>query len=175
MSYADVGKGALLVFAGALLQVTVVATLDVNGGAPDLLLVLLVAIALLRGSVAGAAAGFFAGVLVDTATLGTLGVTSLLLTLLGYWVGRYGETTGRARAHAPLLSVLAATVLYAFGRFALHFMLADAVSARLVLVDALLPTLLLNLALAAPVYALCRRLLRPAPALGRARQVRLLA
>ena len=160
-------------FAAALLQVTVVATIDVGGGAPDLLLLLLVGIALLRGSLVGAGAGFFAGVLVDTATLGTFGLTSLLLTLVGYWVGRYGETTGRDRAHAPLLSVLVVTVLYAFGRYALQFMLGDAVSARVVLVDALLPTLLFNLALAVPVYALCRRLLAPA-APARTRDVRLL-
>ena len=160
-------------FAAALLQVTVVATIDVGGGAPDLLLLLLVGFALLRGSLVGAGAGFFAGVLVDTATLGTFGLTSLLLTLVGYWVGRYGETTGRDRAHAPLLSVLVVTVLYAFGRYALQFMLGDAVSARVVLVDALLPTLLFNLVLAVPVYALCRRLVAPATP-ARTREVRLL-
>ena len=50
-------------------------------------------------------AGFAAGLVVDTANLGTLGLTSLLLTLAGYWIGRYGETTGRDRFHAPFLSV----------------------------------------------------------------------
>ena len=35
-------------------------------------------------------------------TLDTLGVTALLYAVAGYWVGRYGETTGRDRAHAPL-------------------------------------------------------------------------
>lgn len=153
---------------------TVVATLDVGGGAPDLLLVVLVALALLRGSVTGAAAGFVAGVLVDTATLGTLGLTSLLLTLVGYWAGRYGETTGRDRAHAPLLSVLVATALYAVGRYALQFILDDAVSARLVLVDTLLPTIAFNLILTLPVYALSRRLLARAEVPAHARRVRLL-
>ena len=66
---------------------------------PDLLLVMLVAVALLRGSMFGAIGGFFAGLLVDTASLGTLGLTSLVLTIAGYWIGRYGETTGRDRAH----------------------------------------------------------------------------
>ena len=174
MPYADVAKVALLVFAAALLQVTVVATLDVGGGAPDLLLVLLVALALLRGSIVGAGAGFFGGLLVDTTTLETLGLTSLLLTLVGYWVGRYGETTGRDRAHAPVLSVLVVTVLYAVGRYALQFILADAVSARLVLVDTLVPTLVFNLILTLPVYAFSRRLLAPRTTPERAREVRLL-
>lgn len=120
---------------------------------------MLVAIALLRGAVIGAAAAFFAGLLVDTATLGTLGVSSLLLTIVAYWVGRYGETTGRARTHAPLLSVVAATVAFTLGAFGLHVMLGDGVSARLVFFESLLPAVLLNTLAATPVFALTSRLL----------------
>jgi hypothetical protein len=40
-------------------------------------------------------------------------------------------------------------------------MLGARPSARLVLVNALPPTVLLNLLLTAPAYALCRRLFRP--------------
>ena len=50
---------------------------------------------------------------------------SLLLTLAGYWIGRYGETTGRDRAHAPYLSVGVVTILYALGSLIVHFMLGD--------------------------------------------------
>ena len=92
---ADATKVAALVFVVALVQVSLLSSVEILGGTPDLVLVTLVAIALLRGSIFGACAGFAAGLLVDTANLGTLGVTSLLLTLAGYWIGRYGETTGR--------------------------------------------------------------------------------
>ncbi len=50
-----------------------------------------VGVALLRGPVFGACAGFWAGLVLDTATLGTLGLTSLLLTLAGYWAGASGR------------------------------------------------------------------------------------
>ena len=93
----------------------------------------LVAVALLRGSIVGAIAGFCAGLLLDTATLETLGLTSLLLTLAGYWVGRYGETTGRDRTHAPFLSVAVVTFLSALGGLALHFVLGERAPARRVL------------------------------------------
>jgi rod shape-determining protein MreD len=66
---------AALVFVAALLQTSVFASVDVLGGTPDVLLVTLISIALLRGSTAGAAAGFAGGLIVDVATLGTLGVT----------------------------------------------------------------------------------------------------
>ena len=161
MIAADAAKAAALLFAAVVVQVSVLSSADVLGGTPDLVRVVLVAVALLRGPMFGAALGFAFGFLLDTATLGTLGVSSLLLTLAGYWTGRFGETTGRERGHAPFLSVAGATVLFAAASLVLHFMLGARPSARLVLVDALPPTVVLNLLLTAPVYALCRRLLRP--------------
>ncbi|MGH3104689.1 MAG: rod shape-determining protein MreD [Gaiellaceae bacterium] len=174
MQALDAVKAGLIVFFAAVLQVTILSSVDISGGTPDLLLVTLVAVALLRGPIFGAAAGFVGGLLVDTATLETLGLTSLVLTVAGYWIGRYGETTGRDRAHAPLLSIVVVTVLYAAAAYGLHFMLGDDVSARLVLVDSLPPAVLFNLLLAPPVYALCRRALRPAEPGDRTREVRLL-
>src|SRR6185437_13074612 len=137
-------KAALLIFVAAILQVTIFSQIDILGGYPDVVLLTLMAIALLRGSIYGAALGFFAGLIVDTANLGTLGVTSLVLTVAGYWIGRYGETTGRDRVHAPFVSVAVVTVLASFGELLLHFMIGDQVSARLVLLDALFPSILLN-------------------------------
>ena len=170
----DAAKAGAVLFLAAVVQVAILSSVEVLGGAPDLVLVTLVAVALLRGAIVGAAAGFWAGLVLDTANLDTLGLTSLLLTLAGYWIGRYGETTGRDRAHAPFLSVAVVSVLYAFGALALHYMLGDAVSARRVLVEALLPGVLLNLLLTLPVYALCRRLFRPVERGDRAQEVRLL-
>ena len=152
-------KVGVLVFVAVILQVSIFSTLQILGGAPDVVLLTLVGIALLRGSIYGACAGFAAGLLVDTANLGTLGVTSLLLTIAGYWIGRYGETTGRDRAHAPFVSVAVATVLVQFGALFLHYMLGDPVSARVVLLDALPAKVGLNLLLTLPVYALTRRVL----------------
>jgi rod shape-determining protein MreD len=165
---------ALIVFVAALLQVTLVASLDVAGGAADVLLLALLSIALLRGAVTGAIAGFFGGLIVDIVTLDTLGVTALLYALAGYWTGRYGETTGRDRAHAPLLAILVFTVAIAFAGFGLHFLLGEEVSARRALFETLLPTIALNLILGGAVFSLCRSLLRRASPDDRVTEVRLL-
>src|SRR5207245_8186020 len=143
-------------------------------GTPDLLLVVIICVALLRGPVVGALAGFWAGLLLDTANLGTLGVTSLLLTVAGYWTGRYGETTGRDRTHAPFVSVAVITILYAVGEMLLHFLIGDPVSVRRVLLDSLVPSIAFNLILTAPVYWLVKKLLRPPTWGHRAHEVRLL-
>jgi rod shape-determining protein MreD len=168
----DLVKVGLIVFVSAILQASVFSSVTIVGGTPDLLLVALVSVALLRGSIVGAAAGFLGGLLLDTATLGTLGFTSLLLTVLCYWVGRYGETTGRDRSHAPFLAVGVVTVLYASAALALHFMLAEPAPAREVLVETLFQDLALNLLLTIPVYALVRRILRPVGRTERIEEVR---
>jgi rod shape-determining protein MreD len=167
-------KAAALVFVAAILQVTIFSQIDILGGYPDVVLLTLVGIALLRGSIYGAAAGFFAGLIVDTANLATLGVTSLLLTIAGYWIGRYGETTGRDRAHAPFVSVAVSTILVQLGALILHYLLSDTVSAQRVLIETLPPKVALNLLLTLPVYALTRRLLALATAPEGATEVRLL-
>ena len=170
----DVVKAALLLFVAVLAQVSILGGYSPLGGSANLLLVVLLSVALLRGSVLGAVAGFGAGLLVDVANLGTLGFTSLLLTIAGFWIGRYGETTARDRFHAPYLSVLAVTVLYAFCALALRFVLGEAVPAHAVL-SALPAGMLWNLILTWLVYGVVRRLFPPAGASDRAFDVHLLS
>ena len=160
MNVVDSVKVAVLLFVAAIMQISIFAQVHILGGMPEFLLVMLVAVALLRGSVVGALGGFFAGLLVDTASLGQLGLTSLVLTIAGYWIGRYGETTGRDRFHAPFLSVAVVTVLYAVGLLIVHFVLGERAPAG-AMFRGLLPAIAMNLILTAPLYALVRRLLRP--------------
>ena len=169
----DPMKAGLVLFAAVLVQVSVLSAYAPFGGSADIVLVTLLSIALLRGSIFGAAAGFGTGLLFDVAHLETLGFTSLLLTVAGFWIGRYGETTARDRAHAPYTSVAVVTVGYAFASLALRFVLGEPAPGALV-VSSLPGGLLLNVLLTLPVYALVRRLF-PAPHVSdRVREVRLL-
>ena len=170
----DAAKAAAMLFVASVLQVSIVSRIGVLGGSPDLLLVTLVGVALLRGATFGAIGGFFAGLVLDTALLDTLGVSSLLLTVAGYWIGRYGETTGRDRTHAPLVSVAVITMLFTVGGLGLRFMLGESVDGRPVLLDALPPAIVLNALLTLPIYALCRRALPSRPRVDRVQEVRLL-
>ena len=151
-------RASLVVFVAAMLQVVIVSSLVVSGGAADLLLVVVVVLALLRGSVPGAVLGFAGGLVVDLVTLGTLGVTSLVLTLAGFWAGRYAETTGGDRRFAPIIAVGTITVLAAVFGYLLYFLLDEEVVAQHALVTSLAPAFLLNILLALPTYALVRRI-----------------
>jgi rod shape-determining protein MreD len=163
---------AFLVFVTAIFQVAVFSGWELLGGFPDVLLVTVVCIALLRGATAGAVAGFVGGLLVDTATLGTLGVTSLLLAVAGHWAGRYGETTGRGRPFAPYLAVAVIAVVVGVGGYLVHFLLGDAVSARLAL-PPVLPSAALDVLLVWPLYRMCRSVVGVSPANERPREVEL--
>lgn len=163
MTALEVVKGAVLLFVAALLQVSIVPTIEIADGRPDVLVVLVVSLALLRGAAAGACAGFWAGLVFDVASFGTLGLTSLLLVLVGYGAGRFGEATSRRSAHPLLIAVALATLGFGVGSLVLHYMLGATIAASHFVVGVLLPGLALNLLLAYPVYALARRLF-PLPA-----------
>ena len=157
----DVLKAGALLLVAAVLEVSFVSYFEIGEAHPELVLVLLVSLALLRGAVLGALAGFWAGLVLDTASLGTLGLTSLLLTIAGYWCGRFGDATTRSSANPVLVAVLLATVGVGTGSALLHFMLGETLPVSDFVVGVLLPSLALNLLLSYPVYGLARRLFPP--------------
>lgn len=160
---ADVGKAVLLLTLVATAQIAIVDSFELIDGRADVVLLCVVGIALLRGPVLGAAAGFYAGLVLDIGTLGTLGLSSLLLTIAGYWAGRFGEATSQRRNQRAriLLAVGILTVGVIVGSLIVHLLLGESASVGEVIALVLLPTLLLNLVLAIPAYALLRRLFPP--------------
>ena len=167
-------RASALLFATVLVQAVIVPPYVVAGGSPDLLLLVVISLGLLRGSVAGAGYGFAGGLLLDLLTLDTLGLSSLVLTLAGFWAGRYGETTGRGRRLSPVVSAAAITVLAALFAFLLHYLLGVDVVARHALVTVLVPTLVVNVLLALPVHALVRSIVPEREPLGPAHRVEVL-
>ncbi|WP_219468852.1 rod shape-determining protein MreD [Nonomuraea rhizosphaerae] len=82
---------ALCVLGALLVQVMLVNRLPLPaGGAPDLVLLAVVAVALLRGPAAGVVAGFCAGLLVDLIppTAHLMGMYAFVFALVGYVAGR---------------------------------------------------------------------------------------
>jgi rod shape-determining protein MreD len=110
----------LLVAVALILQVTVLARLQLPGAVPDLLLLTVLALALVYGHVGGALTGFFAGLLADLAPPAdhAVGRYALVLCVIGYAAGLTKPDTGQHRsATVPMLVVaagaLSSTLLYA--------------------------------------------------------------
>jgi len=159
----DALKVAVLSTVACIVEIAFVDQFELSRGRADVVLLVLVCVGLLRGPVFGAVVGFWAGLLLDVGTFGTLGLTSLVLTLCGYWAGRIGEATShhenqRARI---LLATALLTVGATVATLIVHLFLGTPVSVGTVGARVLLPTLLLNLLLAIPAYWLLRKLLPP--------------
>jgi rod shape-determining protein MreD len=109
-----------LVVVALVVQVSVLARLQLPGAVPDLLLLTVLGLALVYGHLAGAFIGFGAGLLADLAPPAdhAAGRYALVLCLIGYLAGLARPENGRLRsATAPMLVVVAAaigtTLLYA--------------------------------------------------------------
>lgn len=115
----------LLVGGGVLIQIAVVAQFRLLDVVPDLVPVLVVSIGLLGGSTAGAVAGFAAGFIIDMALLQTMGISSLLLTIGGYFAGRLRELYDPIHPMTTPAVGAAANVFYAVGFGVLQFSLGQ--------------------------------------------------
>jgi rod shape-determining protein MreD len=152
---------AALVLFGVVLQVAGVATLHVFGASPDLVPLLVGAVALLGGSVYAAVVGFFCGLLLDLALGQPLGASSLVLTAVGYGVGRYREVRDPAHGLLPIPVGAAATAGYVVGFAALSFMLEVRGPVSASVIREMIITILLNALLALLIFPIVRRFMRP--------------
>ena len=151
----------LLLLVAVVTQISGFAGIRIFGGVPDLIPLVVAAIALYGGSVTGAGVGFAAGLLFDLALGHNLGVSSLVLTAVGYGVGRFGELRDPAHGLIAMPVGAAATLGYVVAFGAVSFMLQiDSSVSGLVLRDALV-TVLINAWLALPVFGIVKRVLRP--------------
>lgn len=131
------------------------------GGTIDLVPLVVGAVALWGGSIAGAAVGFSCGLLIDLTLGQDVGASSLVLTAVGYFVGRYGEVNEPAHGLLPVPVGAAATAGYLIGTTIVSLMLAFDASLSLFAFRDMFLTLLLNTLVALPVFALIRRIIRP--------------
>jgi rod shape-determining protein MreD len=154
-------RTGLLVLLTVVVQLSGFSQMQILGGYIDLIPLLVGAVAIYSGSIAGAIVGFSTGLLIDLALGQNLGATSLVLTALGYGVGRYRDLRDPAHGLLPIPVAAASTFGYLLALAAVSFMLEIGASVSpLVLREAII-TVLLNVALALPFFALVRRVLRP--------------
>lgn len=153
---------AAFVVLAVVLQVAAVAKLHVLGASPDVIPLLVGAIGLLGGSVAAAVVGFACGLLLDLALGQPLGSSALVLTAVGYAVGRYREVRDPAHGLIPIPVGAAATAGYVLGTAALSFMLEIRAEVSGVVFREMLITVLLNAIVALLVFPIVRRGLRRA-------------
>ena len=158
---AAVGRLVLLGLLASILQLTAVSQVSIFGVPADLSPLIVASVGFLTGSVPGAVFGFCFGLFADTALMQTLGVTSLVLTSVGYGAGRVRELRDPAHGLAPVAVGAEATAIAALGITTLQFLLGVEAPVSTEVLRQILMTIVLNTLLALPVYAVIRRVLLP--------------
>ncbi len=159
-TWPEVVRLAVVLLVAVLIQTAVAPHLRLLGANPDFALIAVVCVALVKGSETGAVFGFLTGMLTAIALMEPFGLSAFVFVLIGYFAGRYAETADLPAGLAPLLTVFIATLL-ANVLFAMaQFLLAREVPVGFFLGRVLVPSLVFNTLLAAPVYLLIRLWLR---------------
>jgi rod shape-determining protein MreD len=158
-------------FAAVVLQLTVVNRLPLPGaGAPDLVLLLVTAVAVTTSPRCGAVSGFAAGLALDVAPPVThyTGQDALVFCLAGYGAARViqlvRDATGERDQLTSFAVMAAAAAAGEAAQAALGLLLADADMTSAVISRVLPSAVLYDLLLAAPAYWLAARITRGAPA-----------
>ncbi len=149
-------------FATVVIQQAAVSQISIFGVSADLAPLVVMSVGLLAGSTAGAITGFGIGLFVDLLLVQTLGVTSLLYIAIGYGCGRLREVHDPAHGLVPLAMGAAATAFAGIGMALIQFLLGVNSPVSVLLLQQIFVTILVNTLLALPIYALVRRLIRPA-------------
>jgi rod shape-determining protein MreD len=161
LSAGTVVRGTILVLLSVVLQLAVVSQFTFWGANADLTPLIPLAVGLLGGPVAGALVGFSIGLVVDMSLVQTLGVSSLLLTGVGYGAGRYRELRDASHSLLPAFAGALATLVYAASFSVTQFLLGvDSPVSGLVVRDILIGVFISAL-VAIPLFTAIRAFLRP--------------
>ena len=162
-------KIAVSVFVLAIVQLSAMPQLTPSTATPDLLAVLVVAVAMLRGPEAAALTGFAAGLLLDSMLVGRLGLMSLLYMMAGLWVAHRLSPAEQVvspatpHPHSPLKQfayVVAGVAIVQVGLALAHSLLGDSYPLQTAFTSVVVPTVLETAVAALVLLPLLRRLLR---------------
>ena len=153
---------AVIVVVTVVLQISFFSYLSFFGTTPNVVPLVVVSLGLIGGGMIGAVCGFTIGLLLDSALLQTLGVSSLVLLSAGYLAGRYREGAEISNPLIPPLLAGALTTAAAAGFAAIQLMLGVRTPVSLLVLREIFVQGLLAVLLTIPIYPLIRRVLRPA-------------
>jgi rod shape-determining protein MreD len=151
---------ALAILAATLLQVGLAPYIAIAGVVPNFLLLVVVTLALVEGPVAGASAGFAAGLIFDLLGTGPVGPMALVLTVTGFMAGQLHENMFAEGWLLPLTVLSIASLSSALAYGLMLDMLGAGGPFWQALFTKMLPEAIYDTALALLVYPWLARFLR---------------
>ncbi len=157
-----VARVAAIAFLGVLLQLSFFSQVELFHVSPDVLPALVVCLALLGGSTAGAVCGFAIGLFLDCLLVEALGISSLVLLGVGWAAGTIRERFEVHGLLAPALLCMGLTLGAELGYAAIELLLGVNAPVSVLIVRDMLLKSVYAFFWAFPIYLVVRRVLRPA-------------
>lgn len=124
------------------------------GVMPDLLLILVVSTAYMRGRLPGLLVGFFSGLLVDLMFGSIVGLYALLYLLIGYFVGFTNKIYSNDDFTLPLLFTGVCDLVYKFFYYVFEFLLRGKLSFPYYFKRFIIPEVIYTIAVSILLYKL---------------------
>jgi len=102
----------ILIFTFVTTQVTFLNFINIFGVTPNLVIILIVSISLLKGKIDGATVGFFTGLCLDAVIGSALGFQALLGMLLGLALGNINKRFFKENIFVMAICTFIATILF---------------------------------------------------------------
>jgi rod shape-determining protein MreD len=137
-----------------VLQSSLFHYISLAGVMPNLILILVVSTAYMRGRLPGLLVGFFSGLLVDLFYGSTVGLYALMYMLIGYLAGYANRIYSEDDYTLPLIFVGAADLLYTFFYYVFEFLLRSRLNLPFYFIKFMLPEVIYTIAASVIVYKL---------------------
>ena len=129
----------ILILFSYLLQVGVFSFFKMAGIMPNIMLILVVTFAVMRGRMEGMLIGFFTGLLLDGFSGDILGYYALIFLFVGYLNGFFQPLIYSNNMMLPLMMILINSLLYDFVIYVFSFMLRNRLDLKFYAMHVMIP------------------------------------
>ncbi|MCR4959879.1 MAG: rod shape-determining protein MreD [Lachnospiraceae bacterium] len=144
----------LLLITLFVFQGTVFASLNFANTSPNLLIILIVSLSLMRGEKTGVILGFFAGILMDVFMGTTIGLYALIFMYLGYANGSFHRVFFPEDIKLPMIMIVVSDIFYGFLVYILLFLLRGRTDFSFYFSNVILPEAIYTIVITILLYPL---------------------
>lgn len=137
-----------------ILQTSVFTGIALAGVVPDLLLILVVAVAFMRGRIPAMFTGFFCGILIDCCYSSTIGLFALMYLIIGYLTGFAHRIYDENDYTLPLILTGGAELIYNLIYYLIFYLLSGKLNIGFYLVRFMIPKIIYTVLISVVLYKL---------------------
>ena len=143
---------SLVLFLAFIVQSTVLQYIEVFNVKPNIVVMLIIHVSLIRGSVEGAIFGFMGGLLMDALASRVVGLYSLIGMYMGVVAGYFNKRFFKDNYLVALIFTLVFTFVFEFSFYLLFYFIWGETRILYVLQNIIFPEAIYNCILAVPLY-----------------------